>query len=338
MQNKQIIFTAVRTAEYLDVPMPELTPDGVLVRLAVSTISSGTERANVIGNPSVNTTAPPSVKFPRHSGYSSAGTVEAVGEKVTSVKVGDRVALSWSKHARFCVIPEANVYKLPDGMSFEAGALIHIATFPLAAVRKCRLEIGESAIVMGLGVLGLIAVQLLKLGGAVPIIAVDPNPERRAQAISFGADYALDPFAEGFSAKVKELTNGGAKTAIEVTGNGQALDMLLDCMAKFGRVALLGCTRESDFTIDYYRKVHSPGITLIGAHTMARPSRESSNGWWTQRDDANALIALSVSGRLDLSAMIEDTRNPSEAPEVYTRLCNERSFPVTQFDWKGEAQ
>ena len=137
----------------------------------------------------------------------------------------------------------------------QDAALLHICTFPLAAVRKTRLEIGESMMVMGLGILGLIAVQLAHVAGATPVIAVDPVKERREKALRFGADYALDPFEEGFSEKVKELTGGGVNTAIEVTGLGAGLNQTLDCMAKFGRVALLGCTRDSNFTVDYYRKV-----------------------------------------------------------------------------------
>ena len=87
-------------------------------------------------------------------------------------------------------------------------------------------------------------------------------------------------------------------------------------------------------TIDYYRKVHGPGITLVGAHTNARPEHESSNGWWTQRDDAQAIIKLVSMGRLNLDELVEDIRSPEEAPEVYARLCAEKSFPVTQFDWR----
>ena len=107
-------------------------------------------------------------------------------------------------------------------------------------------------------------------------------------------------------------------------------------MKKFGRVALLGCTRHSDFTIDYYRKVHGPGIALIGAHTNARPNHESSDGWWTQRDDALALIGLQSAGRIDFEKMIEETYSPVESPAVYTRLCNDKSFPITQFDWSRD--
>lgn len=334
MKNQRIVFTAPGVAELVDCPMPEVGANDVRVRVAISSISSGTERANVSGDPNISyVSTDQTVRFPRYGGYSTSGIVDAVGANVKSVKVGDRVAMSWTTHCRTVTVNEDNVYKLPDTISFEAGALIHIATFPLAAIRKCRVEIGESAIVMGQGVLGLIAVQLLRAAGAVPVIAADPNPTCREKALKYGADYALDPFAPDFAATVKSLTRGGVKAAIEVTGNGKALDNVLDCMARFGRVALLGCTRHSDFTIDYYRKVHGPGITLIGAHTNARPQYESSNGWWTQRDDAMALIALSERGRIDLGSMVEDTRRPEDAPEVYKRLTNSPSFPITQFNW-----
>ena len=187
---------------------------------------------------------------------------------------------------------------------------------------------------MGMGVLGLVAIPLLKSAGAVPVIAVDPVPEKREKALAVGADYALDPFDPDFAKKAKELTNGGAKVGIEVTGIGAGLDGILDCMARFGRVALLGCTRNKDFTIDYYRKVHGPGITLVGAHTQARPQYESSNGWWTQRDDIKTTLKLTEMGRIKLSDMIDEIHSPVEAPEVYTRLANEKSFPMVQFDWR----
>ena len=110
--------------------------------------------------------------------------------------------------------------------------------------------------------------------------------------------------------------------------------MVLDCMARFGRVALLGCTRSSDFSIDYYRKVHGPGITLIGAHTNARPLQDSRDGWWSERDDAQAILGLLSGKRLDFKCLIEETHSPAQAPEVFTRLANEPAFPIVQFDWR----
>ncbi len=337
MENKQIVFTAPCQAEFFPAAMPTPGAHDVVVKLAVSSISSGTERANLVGNVNISIAPidPNAVAvFPRYTGYSSAGVVTEVGSAVTTVKVGDRVALSWSLHKIYNCVPEAQVYKLDDNVTFAAGALVHISTFPMAAVRKTKVEVGESAIVMGCGVLGLIAIRLLRAAGAVPVIAADPDPARRETALKMGADIALDPFAPGFITDVKRYTDGGVKAAIEVTGNGGALDTVLDCMAEFGRIALLGCTRDPNFTIDYYRKIHGRGITLVGAHTLARPKHESSDGWWTQRDDALAALELMKYGRFNLDDMVEETYRPEDAPEVYTRLANEPSFPITQFNWE----
>ena len=334
MKTRQIVFTKPCVAELVETDIEAPNANEVQVRLAVSTISSGTERANLVGNPNVAIVGGGSVVFPRMAGYSSAGIVEAVGEGATGFKAGDRVAMSWTLHKQLINMDKSLVYPLPDSVSFQDGALMHISIFPLAAIRKCRLEIGESAIVMGLGVLGLIAIPLLKAAGAVPVIAVDPVPEKREKALAAGADYALDPSDEDFAKTVKELTDGGAKVGIEVTGVGAGLDGILDCMARFGRVALLGCTRNKDFTIDYYRKVHGRGITLVGAHTQARPQYESSGGWWTQRDDIATILKLTEMGRIKLSDLVDEIHSPMEAPEIYTRLANEKSFPMVQFDWR----
>ena len=177
-------------------------------------------------------------------------------------------------------------------------------------------------------------VKLLRQAGAVPIIAVDPVPAKRTRAMEIGADYAFDPFDPDFEKQVRSVTGEGVNVAIEVTGNGKALDQVLDCMAKLGRVALLGCTRHSDFTIDYYKKVHGPGITLVGAHTQARPILESSAGLWTTRDDVLAIQKMVNAGRLEFMSMVEEIHSPEDAPEVYTRLANEPSFPLVQFDWR----
>ena len=334
MKSRNIVFVEKNVARLVEeeVNMPKNSE--ILVKICVSSISSGTERANLTGDENVSYNSPAQkAVFPRRGGYSSAGIVEKVGEGVTKFKVGDRVALWWSTHNEYITISENKACHIDD-ISFEEAALFHIATFPMAAIRKCRLEIGESAIVMGMGMLGVIAVKLLKAAGAVPVIAVDPDPQKREKAISCCADFAFDPYDKDFAEKVREITDGGANVGIEVTGIGAGLDGILDCMARFGRVALLGCTRNSDFTIDYYRKVHGPGITLVGAHTMARPDRESHGGWWSQVDDMNALKKLTQMGRIKLSEIIDEVHSPDEANEVYTRLAFNKTFPLVQFDWR----
>ena len=334
MENKKIVFTRENHAELLIGEYQKPQANEVAVKTVFSTLSCGTEKANIMADPSIGGGQPGF--FPRQSGYSDAGIVVEVGEQVTDLQVGDRVMVYWGSHSQYNTVPAERVIKIEDdSMSFQEAALVFVATFPLAAIRKTHLELGEPTIVMGQGLLGQIAIRLLRIAGAMPIIAADPVKERREAALQGGADYALDPTEEGFAEKVKQLTGGGAKVAIEVTGVGAGLDNVLDCMARFGRVALLGCTRNPNFTIDYYHKVHFPGITLVGAHTLARPELESYPGYYPHRDDIAAVCRLCSGGRLDLECMIKEVYRPEECTQVYTRLIQDKNFPtVVQFDWR----
>ncbi len=332
--NRQIVFTGINTAELVEVDYPTPGDNDIIVKTEISSISAGTERANITGDPNISIYAEGSVVFPRYAGYSSSGTVVEVGRNITDVQVGDKVAMSWSHHVAYNAISAGNYVKIPEGVTMKEAALCHISTFPMAALRKTRLEIGESIMVMGLGVLGMLAVMFAKVAGGAPVIAADPVKERRERALRCGADLALDPFDPHFAEQVKALTGGGVNAAIEVTGCGAGLNECLDCMQKFGRVALLGCTRDKNFTVDYYRKVHAPGISLIGAHTMARPITESSPGAFTQKDDIKATLKLLQYGRVRLDAEVDELHSPAECTEVYDRLIHEPHFPVfVQFDW-----
>lgn len=335
MKTRQIVFTKPYVAELLEVECLPPREGEVTVELSYSAISAGTEKANFIGQRnSFKQAEDAEAVFPRTVGYSSAGVVTAVGDGVTDIAVGDRVALCWGKHKKHVTISRKQVVKLPEGVSEKEASMALIATFPLAAIRKTRLEIGESAMVMGLGILGIFAVQLLLAAGACPVIAVDPIKERRELALSLGADVALDPTAADFYERVKQVSDGGVNVCIEVTGLGVGLVQALDCMQAMGRVALLGCTRSSKFEIDYYGKVHGRGVSLIGAHTMARPKQESSAGLWTDADDMKALLSLVAGKRLNFADMISEVHSPAAAQEVFTRLANDKSFPIgVLFDW-----
>lgn len=351
MKNFGILFTRKDTAELVEVPMPEPQAGEVRAKLAIDTISSGTERANLTGVPDggVGIFAAgdsDAVTWPRQCGYSNSGIVDKVGAGVDNIKPGDRVALSWAKHQEYVCVPAGRVYPVPDGVSLSDAALAHIATFPMAAIRKCRLELGEGVIVMGQGVLGQLAVKLAKAAGAAPVIAADPLSAKREEALRLGADFALDPSSPDFGAEAKRICRSeqikifgrvemsGPQVGIEVTGVGAGLDSCLDAIAPFGRIALLGCTRNSNFSIDYYHKVHGRGVTLVGAHTACRATDESAPGWWTERDDALAFLRLVALGRIDLAGFVRETHSPKECGEVYARLAKDGAFPVVQFNWE----
>lgn len=109
---------------------------------------------------------------------------------------------------------EKDLLKLPEDVDLIDAAFAHIASFPMLGVRKLRLELGESCMVAGLGLLGLFAVQFAKLSGAYPVLACDYSAERRALALQLGADYALDPQDADFIEQVRALTDGKGPAAI----------------------------------------------------------------------------------------------------------------------------
>ena len=328
---KTIVFTAPHCAQLLEQETKPLTPESVLVRMEYSVVSGGTERANLTAMPNTRR------RFPSFPGYCGIGTVAEVGDAVTSVVPGDRVLVYHGRHAQYCVVPAAKVTKVTqESLDSIEAAFVIIASMGLGGVRKLEFELGESAMVMGLGLLGMFSVQFLRLSGAYPLIAADLNPARRALALELGADYALDPSAPDFVQQVKNITGGkGVKATVEVTGVSAAMKQALQCAAQMGRISLLGCTRISDCAVDYYSQVHFPGVKLIGAHNSVRPLVESYPHHWTHQDDCKAILALLAAGRVQVKPLISRVVKPEQAPEIYTQLCEDPLFPMgTVFDWR----
>ncbi len=331
MKRKQIVFTAPRTAELLETDVPALSDKGVLVKTEYTVVSGGTERANLMGLPNV-----PGQGFPKSLGYCGIGFVLEIGKDVKTVGVGDRVLVYHGVHSNLNVREENEITKVENnGIPSLEAAFTVIASMGLGGVRKLELELGESAMVMGLGLLGMFSVQFLRASGANPLIAADLNPERRKMALELGADYAFDPSEPDFVEKVKSVTKGrGVNATVEVTGVSKAMLQALDCAAWMGRISLLGCTRVSDCSVDYYPQVHRPGIKLIGAHNFVRPKHESYPHHWTHHDDCRAILDMIERGRIRVAPMIGRVVSPEACPEIYTQLCDDPAFPLgTVFDW-----
>lgn len=332
MRNKQIIFTAAHTAEYLETELREIEAHEILTEMEYTVVSGGTERANIMGMPNAG-----GDHFPKTLGYCGIGRVMQVGSAVTNIAVGDRVLVYHGKHAKYNIRPEAEITKVYDDTipSLDA-AFVIIASMGLGGVRKLEIELGESAMVMGLGLLGIFAVQFCRLSGAYPVIAADLNPARRDLALRLGADYAFDPSAPDFVEQVKRVTGGkGVRATVEVTGASVAMKQALECASWMGRISLLGCTRVSDCAVDYYQQVNRPGVKLIGAHNFARPKLESYPHHWTHQDDCQAILQLIAAGRIQISPIVSRVVSPTEAPKIYDQLCDDPAFPLgTVFDWR----
>ena len=331
MKSKTVVFTKPMTAETLMQDTRPVGENDVIVKMEYTVISGGTERAVIMNNENTGGV------FPTSLGYCGVGCVIQTGNSVTKVSDGDRVLVYHGIHTEYNVVDESQVTKVDDDSidSLEA-AFVVIASMGLGGVRKLELELGESAMVMGLGLLGIFAVQFLRQSGANPLIAADPNPDRRKLALSFGADFALDPTEDDFAEKVREITKGnGVRACVEVTGISKAMTQALECASCMGRISLLGCTRVSDSNVDYYTKVHRPGVKLIGAHNFVRPKFESYPHHWTHHDDCTAILDMISNKRIQVKPIVSRIVRPESAPEIYKELCESKNFPLgTVFDWK----
>jgi len=331
MRSKQILFTGIHKAQLVEVDVRAVKANEVLTEMEYTVVSGGTERANLLAMANTGK------DFPKALGYCGIGRVVEIGSAVTSVAVGDRVLVYHGKHMKYNVRPEADITKVEDNEIASAdAAFVIIASMGLGGVRKLELELGESAMVMGLGLLGIFAVQFCRLSGAYPVIAADLNPARRELALQLGADYAFDPSAPDFVEQVKKVTGGkGVRATVEVTGVSAAMQQALSCACRMGRISLLGCTRVSDCAVDYYQQVHCPGVKLIGAHNFIRPKLESYPHHWTHQDDCKAILALIAAKRIQVAPILSRVVRPEDAPAVYDQLCDDPDFPMgTVFDWR----
>jgi len=335
MERKRIYFTSPGVAELVDDAVSDIAADEALIRTEYSAISAGTEFANLVGTPNL----PSGDKWPKGCGYSSVGRIAAVGKEFKKFKVGDRVLVYHGFHTNYNKAKANKIFRVPEGLDSKEASLVIIAAMGLGAVRKLEIEMGHSAMIIGLGLLGTFAMQFARASGAYPVIVSDFNEARRALAMNLGADYALDPADPDYIEQVKKITGGkGVKAIVEVTGSSHALEQALEVVAPMGSIALNGCTRVSDMNIDYYSQVHRPGVKLIGAHNFVRPKVESYPGHWTMEDDCLCIMDLAVAGRIDIKSIISEVNHPSEAPEVFARLAKDHyNFPLgVLFDWTEE--
>ena len=344
MKVARIVFPEARQAR-LECIEENLTPhsDRVLVQFDYSAVSAGTEVANYRANTSY-------VHYPFYPGYSAAGQVIAIGPDVQQHKAGDRVLVVWNGHRSHGLVRECNLVRIDDAsVTQQEAACGNIASFAFLGVRKLRIQLGESALVAGQGLLGAIAAQLARLSGAYPVIVTDYSEERRALALSLGADFAFSPGESDLTSKIRaaagwararpgrgEAVKTGPDVIVEVTGQAAALQQALECVAWEGRIALLGCTRVSYSDIDLYTWVHRRGITLIGAHADTRPAVDSHEGAWTFRDDYQTFLRLVAAGKLRIAPLISTVAPASSAGEVYHDLSANPNPPLgVLFDWTG---
>ncbi len=335
MQSLTITFTGPEALELRSVPVVGPGPGEVLVRTTKTLISTGTEcicYAHLI-EPGTNWER--MVRYPFAAGYSHAGVVEAVGDGVSEPGLGDRVA-SFHNHRQFACGPAEGFLRIPEGVSDEAGAFYALTTVVQNAVRKAEHELGDTVVVIGLGVLGQLVVQYARLCGAREVIAVDLSSRRLAVAAEHGATATLCMDAEEAREPLAELTEGRlADVVYDVTGNPQVFASAQRLARRFGRLVLLGDTgtpSRQHLVNDFLWR----GLRIIGAFSGDPPPEATDHHFWTRRNMALLYFDYLRRGRMDADSLITHRFSPLDAAEVYPMLLQDRGETVgVVFDWTG---
>jgi len=327
-QNYEVLFLERGVAGVRTCEMPSAGPGELVIRAHVSLISPGTERAFLLGL--ANTPD----RYPQKTGYSHIGEVVEVGAGVEGWAVGDRVA-SRANHRLFVSMPVSNCNRIPSGLTNERAAFFRLTSIAMQGVRKARIELGEPVAVIGCGPVGLLAAQLARLNGGLPVVSIDKDARRLAFAQDFDLDAAL-PADDDLKEALRAHCNGDDPAlVIDATGHPEAIPAAFDLARSGGRVLLLASTRGDTEAVNFYRDVHIKGLTVIGAHESTRPRLDSAPGWWTHQADENTALRLLAGGRLVVDPITTHRFAWHNAAAAYAMLARwEPEMMGTLLDWQ----
>ncbi|MEU1271732.1 bi-domain-containing oxidoreductase [Streptomyces sp. NPDC005799] len=343
----------------LDVPVPGCKPGGVLVRSAFSLISTGTELMKVseagmsmLGKArsrpdqvakvmqSVATNGVPATyrkvmgKLDSYTplGYSLCGVVEQVGAGIDDVKVGDLVACAGNEHALHAElnwVPKNLYSPVPDGLAPRHAAFGTVGSIALQGVRQGEPQLGEVALVIGLGLIGQLVVQLLTAAG-VRVVGADPDPSRCELAERLGAAACGDPASTAVENAVAELTDGHGVDQVYLAaggGSNQPVELAAKLCRDRGRVIDIGKCRLDLPWNAYYEKELDVRFSRSYGPGRYDPSYELEGrdypiGYvrWTERRNLACFLDLLARGRVDVEPLISHIADFDDAVETYRRL------------------
>lgn len=313
MKGNMIACTGLGKVDILEDEILEPAADEIRIKVLVSFVSPGTEAANILRKETT--------RYPRTFGYCKAGIIEKIGSNVTRFKVGDLVTGKNPGHRSHWITHEKDVLPVPEEMPLEYAAAVNLGAIALQGIRKARIELGETVMVLGLGIIGQLALKYASLSGAYTI-GVDLAASRLNKAKEYGCDFVVNATEPDWLEQVKELTGGkGPQVVIEVTGNADAVPMAFKAAGKQGRVVLLGSNRGKQSTVSFFEDVHSKGLIILGAQSFpSNPLHDSTPGRWTWMDDANCYLELVNRDKLSPEPLISERVQLDDALDVYKRI------------------
>ena len=259
---------------------------------------------------------------PMAMGYSSAGVVLACGADVADYKPGDRVA-SNGPHAEIVCVPKNLCARVPDAVPFDRAAFAVLSAIALQGVRLSRANLGESVLVIGLGLIGQITVSLLRAAGC-RVIGTDLDPSKCELAVQMGAEIARPNIT---AAHVEDLTRGLGADSVLITASTKSngpVELAAAAVRQKGRVVLVGVVGlELDRRPFYFKEAefvvscsYGPGRYDIEYEERGR-DYPAAYVRWTEQRNIQAALDLMAAGRLDVSPLISHRFAIEQANEAY---------------------
>jgi 2-desacetyl-2-hydroxyethyl bacteriochlorophyllide A dehydrogenase len=269
----------------------------------------------------------PSVTYPLSGwGYSEVGRVVEIGGSGASsgsgtgaMSVGDVVHGVWG-HRSEAVLPAGDLagHVLPPALDPIVGVFVRVGAIALNALLAADLHVTESAVVMGQGVIGLLATRLAVLSGAT-VLAVDRLERRRAVARRFGAAHTLDPTSGGdVAAQVRTLTGAGADVAVELSGTYPALHEAIRSVQPGGRVVAAGFYQGPAMGLDLGEEFHHNRVSIVASQIGGLPTALTHR--WDVPRLHRAILDLVAAGRLDVTSLVSHVVPFSDAASAYRLL------------------
>ncbi len=349
-----------------DIPAPLLEEGFLLVEVAYSLLSAGTELGNVqtSGKSLLKRAAeqPDQVKkiisyFKNHGfdktvarikskvqadtplGYSCSGVVIQVGEGIQDFQPGDRVACAgagYANHAEVVIVPKNLVVRVPSGCDLRSAASVTLGSIALQGIRRAQPQLGESVAVIGLGLLGQLTIQLLKSNGC-QVVGIDLDRRRAEIAKSLGADFVLVPH-DDITEKIKHFSQGHGVDATIITAaskSDQLVQQAMEITRKKGRVVIVGDVGLGLQRNPFYEKEIDLLISCSYGPGRYDPNYEL-NGVdypyayvrWTEKRNMQAYLALVGEGKIDTTSIIEKEYDISAAQQAYTDLKKDENRPI----------
>ena len=225
---------------------------------------------------------------------------------------------------------------MPDKVAPEDAVFLVMGAISMHGMRRARIQLGEAVAIMGMGLVGQLALSLCRLAGAMPLIAIDLDQDRLAIAADRGADYTLVPEdGTDLAAKVRGwCPEDGADVVIEATGKPEVYPTAVRLARTGGRVVGLGSPRGS-VEMDFMTDVHLREVDIIGAIQPITPESAHVYYPWTKSRDRRLLLDLMARGRLRAADLITHRAAPAECQSVYSMLADRPQDALgVVFEWE----